>query len=98
MRKKKSWIDEPMDEYLSRFVLNTDGERIGETVGIDGERIIMKREEDFFSIPKDAIEEKYGDLLLSKPIDWEESKALGEQWREKSYNKIEYDEEGKPIL
>lgn len=96
MRKK--WIDEPKDEYLSRFILNADGERIGETIGIDGERIIMKREEDFFSVPIEAIEEKYGDLLLSKAIDWDESKTLGEEWREKSSDKMEYNEEGKPIL
>lgn len=96
--KKKKWIDEPIDEYLSRFVINKDGERIGETVGIEGERIIMKKDDDFFSIPINAIEEKYGDLLLSKGIDWEESKTLGEAWREKSYNKMEYDEEGKPVL
>ena len=58
----------------------------------------MKKDDDFFSIPVDVIEERYGDLAIVKGIDWEESKNEGTAWSEKSQAKMEYDEEGKPIL
>ena len=62
------------------------------------EQILNERKRTEIVGSLDAIEERYGDLLLSTGIDWEESKNFGEHWREKSYNKMEYDETGKPIL
>ena len=82
MEKKKEDISESL---IPRFVINKNGERIGETIGMDGQRIILKKDSDFYSIPVSVLDEHLGELIIEKDIDWEKAKALGERWRKKSF-------------
>ncbi|MBU4189763.1 MAG: hypothetical protein KJ886_02025 [Candidatus Thermoplasmatota archaeon] len=83
MEKKKL---EDMSEYLiPRFVINTGGERIGETIGMDGQRVILKKDSNFYSVPVSVLDERHGELIIEKDLDWEKAKILGERWRKKSF-------------
>jgi len=73
------------ESLIPRFVVNKSGEKIGETIGMDGQRIILKKNSDFYSIPVSVLDEHLGELIIEKDIDWEKAKALGERWRKKSF-------------
>lgn len=83
-------------ELLSRFVLDAEGEQIGETMTVTEEEVVLKREEGFFAVDPDAVIEKDGNLLLDPNVDWEEAERRGESWREANLDRMEYDEEGMP--
>ena len=73
------------ESLIPRFVVNKSGEKIGETIGMDGQRIILKKNSDFYSVPLSVLDEHLGELIIEKDIDWEKAKALGERWRKKSF-------------
>ncbi|MDI6917657.1 MAG: hypothetical protein QMC80_07670 [Thermoplasmatales archaeon] len=73
------------ESLIPRFVVNKNGEKIGETIGMDGQRIILKKNGDFYSVPVSVLDEHLGELTIKKNIDWETAKALGERWRKKSF-------------
>lgn len=83
-------------ELISRFVHDTDGEQLGETMTIDDGEVILKRDGDFFSVPPDAIIEKSGTLLADANIDWDEAREAGEAWEDENLDRMEYNEEGLP--
>ncbi len=84
-------------ELISRFVLNGQGETVGETVTVTEEQVILKRDGTFFAIEPDTVIEKNGTLLADANIDWEEAEQAGEQWREANMDRMEYDEHGMPV-
>ena len=73
------------ESLIPRFVVNKSGEKIGETIGMDGQRIILKKNSDFYSVPLSVLDEHLGELIIKKNVDWEKAKALGERWRKKSF-------------
>jgi len=73
------------ESLIPRFVVNKSGEKIGETIGMDGQRIILKKNSDFYSVPLSVLDEHLGELIIEKNVDWEKAKALGERWRKKSF-------------
>lgn len=73
------------ESLIPRFVVNKSGEKIGETIGMDGQSIILKKNNDFYSVPLSVLDEHLGELIIEKNIDWEKAKALGERWRKKSF-------------
>lgn len=83
---------------LSRFVLNNKGETVGETLGLDGDDIVLKHEGSFLVVAQEAILEKDGMLLADANIDWDEARERGNEWQKASRDEIEYDGEGMPIV
>ena len=83
-------------ELLSRFVLDAEGEQVGETMTVTEDEVVLKRDEGFFAVDPDAVIEKDGNLLLDPNVDWEEAEQRGESWREANLDRMEYDEEGLP--
>lgn len=76
------------EDFLLKFVVNMDGERIGETVSMDEGRVIVKKGSEFFAFNKEDFENRFGDLVL-KDVDWTVAKALGENWKKKHYSPLE---------
>lgn len=83
-------------ELISRFVMNTNGDQVGETMTITDGEVILKRPEGFCSVPPDAIIEKNGTLLADANIDWEKAREAGKAWEEENFDRMEYDETGMP--
>lgn len=83
MEKKK--VEDTSEYLIPRFVINKNGERIGETIGMDGQKIILKKDGNFYSVPLSVLDERLGELIIEKDIDWGKAKILGERWRKKSF-------------
>lgn len=83
---------------LSRFVLNAKGETVGETLSIDDEHVVLKKDGRFFVVSPEHVLAKDGMLIADANIDWDEAGRAGDAWRETSEDRIEYDAEGMPVL
>jgi hypothetical protein len=79
-------------DLLLKFVVDADGTRRGETVAVDGQRLIVKDGPVFFSAPLDAFEARGEDVAVTGPVDWEAAKVEGEAWRERNHKVITYTE------
>lgn len=76
------WIrEDPKEQLLSRFVESPKGTLLGESIGIDKTKIIIKHKLKFYSIPLKSIKEKDDKLVLTKRVNWERAAKLGELWR-----------------
>ncbi len=91
---------EEIDEasLLSRFVVNAQGDTVGETMALEPDEVILKREGGFYAVSMDAIIEKDGMLLVDATIDWEAAKEAGDEWRKAAHDEMEYDDAGLPVV
>lgn len=85
------WIQEdPQELLLSRFIETPKGKRLGESIGIDKTRLIMKKKSKFYSIPLKAIKEKDDVLILVMKVNWKLAAKLGENWRKRTLDLFEF--------
>jgi len=94
-RKKKD--EEPEDEeytdsLLCRFVVDGFGKKIGESVAVDNDVLIIKSGKKYLGIPLKHIEEKNKFLLVKGLVEKEKAELMGEKWKEESFKQIKYDE------
>ncbi len=73
--------DDPNEFVLSRFIINPWGQQLGESIGVEGKNLIMKKGLKFYSIPIAGLREYGADLVVTTKLDWAASLALGEKWR-----------------
>lgn len=59
-----------------------EGSVVGETVAIDGDRLVLKQAGTFKSVPLAQAEEKEGEVVLSGSIDWAAAEQAGAAWHE----------------
>jgi hypothetical protein len=74
---------------ICRFVLDGLGKKIGESIAIDEDIIIIKSREKYLGIPLKHIEESGKKLIVKGLIDQGKAEKLGEKWRKTSYNLID---------
>jgi len=94
-RKKKD--EEPEDEeytdsLLCRFVVDGFGKKIGESVAVDDDVLIIKSGKKYLGIPLKHVEEKNKFLLVKGLVEKEKAELMGEKWKEESFKQIKYDE------
>jgi hypothetical protein len=77
--------------YLGKFVKQNNID-IGESIAIDGKRIIIKNPESIFSIPVEAILNNTDNIVVGD-FDREESLNLGKVWTERK-DVMKFDEKG----
>ncbi|WP_455392723.1 DUF5749 family beta-barrel protein [[Eubacterium] cellulosolvens] len=83
------WLQEdPHDQLLSRFVETPKGTRVGESIGIEKSRIILKNKLKFYSIPLKFVKEKDEKLILRRKVNWSRAEKLGEIWRKNALDII----------
>lgn len=86
----------PLDlTYVARVVTGTDGERIGESLCLAGDRVIVKDEEGFLAVPVAQVAESGEDLVV-RDVDWDRARRLGGDWAKEHHDPIELDDEGMP--
>lgn len=59
-----------------------EGSVVGETVAIDGDRLVLKQAGAFKSVPLAQAEEKDGEVVLTGSIDWAAAEQAGTAWHE----------------
>ncbi|MBW3581908.1 MAG: hypothetical protein KY455_02310 [Euryarchaeota archaeon] len=88
--------EEDLTEILSRFAEDEKGHRIGETVGMDGDLLILKEGKTYRAIPYDAFRREGETLILVRPVDLVAAEKRGEEWRERQHRVVTYSEEEVP--
>ncbi|MCK5112022.1 MAG: hypothetical protein KAQ84_00635 [Thermoplasmatales archaeon] len=99
-KKSKKIEDEPDQEHdnlLCRFVTDGAGRKIGESVSLDEDILIIKSGDKFLGVPLKHIEEEGKTILVKGLVDFDKAYEMGEKWRKESFREINQKEksEGK---
>ncbi len=89
---------EELTDVLSRFVDDKDGERIGETVGMDGDLVIVKGNRDlgYLALPRIALSAQEDSFRVTGTVDWDDAAREGKQWKQRQHRLVEYSEDELP--
>ena len=68
---------------VSRFVVDKKGNRIGETISIEGDLVIIKKEKKYLAIPLKHIEASKDQVRIRGIVEWDNAIKMGEQWEKK---------------
>jgi hypothetical protein len=87
MERKRSGQDiDPV--MLCKFVLDGSGKKIGESVSVDHDVLIVKSGSRFLGVPLKHVEPTEKTLLVKGLIDFTKAYELGEKWRKESYREM----------
>jgi len=78
---------------LCRFVLDGTGRKVGESVSVDEDIIIIKSKTKYLGVPLKHIEEEGKTLLVKGLIDEYNAEVMGEKWRRENFKEIKHDNE-----
>jgi len=90
---EKDEEDERKNNLVCRFVLDGAGRKIGESVAIDNDLLIIKKGSKYLGVPLKHIEEDKKTLLVKGLVEQENAEAMGERWRQASFKEIEYSDD-----
>lgn len=76
------------DDHLSIHVRDEDGNSKGETIGFDGNSIIIKAGDDFLKISLKLLEKQEDHLKIIGKVNWKKAKKEGEKWRKKELDPL----------
>jgi len=79
---------------LCRFVLDGSGRKIGESVAIAGDLMIVKSGSKYLGVPMKHVEEEEKTLLVKGLVDHDKAEEMGEEWRQNSFREMNQMEEG----
>jgi len=82
---------------LCRFVVDIKGNKIGESVAVNDDIIIVKAGSRYLGVPLKHVEEEEKTLLVKGLVDFDKAEEIGERWRKESFHEIDHHEnvEGK---
>lgn len=81
------------NDLLARFVVDGFGNKIGESIAINEDILIVKSGSFFLGVPIKHIEPDGKRILVKGLIDQQKAKEIGEKWRKTSFKKIKYPDE-----
>lgn len=81
---------------IARQVVDEQGQRLGETVRVEGDDVIVARGGSFLLVPRASLEEQ-GEKLKAVAINLAEAEARGEAWRKQQEDVMAYDDQGMPL-
>ena len=68
---------------ISRFVVDKEGNRIGETISIEEDFVIKKKKKKYLAIPLKHIEASKDQVRIRGVVEWDNAIKMGEQWKKK---------------
>ncbi len=77
------------NSLLCRFVLDGVGKKVGESIAIYGDLIIIKALDKYLGVPLKHIEEDGKTLMVKGLVDKDKAEEMGEHWRKISFSEIE---------
>jgi len=84
--------EEQKNNLLCRFVLDGIGRKVGESVAVDEDVLIIKSRTKYLGVPLKHIEEDGKTLLVKGLVDQYNAEKMGETWRQENFKEIKYDE------
>jgi hypothetical protein len=94
-RKRNEELEAEEDfknSLICRFVLDGVGRKVGESVAVDENVLIIKSGTKYLGVPIKHIEEDGKTLLVKGLIEKDKAEIMGEKWRRESFSKIVCDE------
>jgi len=94
-RRKKEDFEEQEDfkhSLICRFVLDGIGRKIGESVAVDDDILIIKSKKTYLGVPLKHIEEDGKKLLVKGLVDQYNAEKMGEEWRRENFKEIKYND------
>jgi hypothetical protein len=88
-------IESYKNDLLCRFVLDGAGRKIGESVAIDNDILIIKSGIKYLGVPLIHIEDAGKTLLVKGLVEQDKAEQMGEKWRQESFKDINSKEEEK---
>ena len=85
-KKKPVDADQSM---MCKFVVDGTGKRIGESVSMTEDVLIIKAGARFLGVPLKHVEAREKTLVVKGLIDFSKAYALGEEWRKESYREMD---------
>jgi len=73
---------------LCRFVLDGSGKKIGETIAVSHDIVIIKSGSKYLGVPLKHLEDDGKTMLVKGLVDYSKAEELGEQWRQKSFHDL----------
>ena len=95
-KKRDNEIEEETnleDTFVCKFVLDGAGKKIGESVAIKEDLLIIKSRRRYLGVPLKHIEEDGKTLLVKGLVDPDKAEIMGERWRQENFKEIKYDAE-----
>jgi len=82
------------NDLLCRFVTDASGKKIGESVSIYEDIIIIKSGSKFLGVPLKHIKETKKNIIVKGVLDFDKAYEMGEKWRKSSFNEIDNETKG----
>jgi len=83
--------EEYKNSLICRFVLDGIGRKVGESVAVDKDILIIKSKNTYLGVPLKHIEEDGKTLLVKGLIDRYNAEMMGETWRRESFKELKHD-------
>jgi hypothetical protein len=92
-RKNDDIEEENFKKNLTcRFVLDGSGKKVGESVAVNKDILIIKSGKKYLGVPLKHIEVQEKTLLVKGLVEKDKAEIIGEKWRRESFSKIDYDQ------
>lgn len=65
---------------ISRFVVDINGKKIGESISLFGDMLIIKKEDGYYAIPLKHVERRGEEIHLKGVIQWDRAEELAKEW------------------
>jgi len=90
-KKEETYLDLENHEnnLLCRFVLDGLGVKLGESIALNNDIIIIKNGKKYLGIPLKHVEEDGTKLIVKGLVDKKKALEMGEKWRDFSFKNIE---------
>jgi len=81
-------------DLLCRFVTDGSGKKIGESVSINEDIMIIKSGAKFLGVPLKHIKQSKKNIIVKGVFDFDKAYEMGEKWRKESFSEIENEAKG----
>jgi hypothetical protein len=81
-------VENPDASMICKFVLDGTGRKLGESVSIDQDVLIIKSGSQFLGVPLKHVEPVGKTLIVKGLLDFTKAYELGEKWRKESYREM----------
>ena len=88
--EEKTSLDTMGSSMICKFVVDGTGKKLGESVTIDHDVLIIKSGSRFLGVPLKHVESMEKTLLVKGLIDFTKAYELGEKWRKDSYREMNH--------
>ena len=85
---QKTTTENVETSMLCKFVMDGAGKKLGESVSVNDDLLIIKSGSRFLGVPLKHVEPLEKTLLVKGLIDFTKAYELGEKWRKESYREM----------